>query len=88
MDGIARRFRNQEMRQIRRWFAQRRDLQALISIHMQRWKAVIIDWGGKSEERGEENQAAAGGRAAVWKAPKQPRKRYLQRPRKEVTAFR
>ncbi|RAH58068.1 hypothetical protein BO85DRAFT_294733 [Aspergillus piperis CBS 112811] len=87
MDGIARRFRNQEMRQIRRWFAQRRDLQALISIHMQRWKAVIIDWGENREERGEGNQAAAGG-AAVWTAPKQPRKRYLQRPRKEVTAFR
>ncbi|RAK92785.1 hypothetical protein BO79DRAFT_56484 [Aspergillus costaricaensis CBS 115574] len=66
MDGIARRFRNQEMRQIRRWFAQRRDLQALISIHMQRGKAVIIDWGGgEIGGEGEGKPSSRGGSCGV-----------------------
>lgn len=59
MDGIARKFRTQGMRRIRRWIAQRRDLQALISFHMQQGKAVIIDWGG-TEERGRETKQPRG----------------------------
>ncbi|GCB23561.1 hypothetical protein AAWM_06446 [Aspergillus awamori] len=59
MDGIARKFRTQGMRRIRRWIAQRRDLQALISFHMQQGKAVIIDW-GETKERGRETKQPRG----------------------------